>query len=97
MKITKILAIFSVFAASVIGVSALASRSHAESQLMRQSRKVLRANGWGDRVQVHFHGNQCILRGEVATKPEKTQLVELVRALEGVSELDSGALMVTSR
>ena len=97
MKVTKILAVFAFFVIGVIAVSVLASRSHAESQLIRQSREVLRENGWSDDVQVYFRGDQCFLKGEVATAPEKLQLVQLVRALEGVVELDSGALLVTSR
>ncbi|MGK0184339.1 MAG: hypothetical protein ACI9R3_000105 [Verrucomicrobiales bacterium] len=97
MKITKIIVIFTFFIASVVGVSALASRSHFESQLIRQSRQLLRANGWADNVQVNFRGRQCILKGEVATMPEKNQLMELVGALDGVDALDSGALLVTSR
>ncbi|MCB1094169.1 MAG: hypothetical protein KDN22_01145 [Verrucomicrobiae bacterium] len=97
MKITKIITIFSIFALSVVGVSALASRADAESQLIRQSRELLRANGWGDKVEVHFNGHQCILKGEIETTPEKLQIEQLVSALEGVYGLDTGGLQVSSR
>jgi hypothetical protein len=93
----KIIAIFSAFTLGVACVSALASRSHAESQLIRQSREVLRANGWGNQVQVHFRGHQCILKGQIGTTPEKEQIEQLVSSLDGVYGLDAGGLQVSVR
>ena len=97
MKITKILTVFAVFAVSVIGVSALASRSQVESDLIRQSRKVLRTNGIGGDVRVSFKGRQCILSGQIASKDEKDLLLELVGNVDGVYGTDAGDLLVVSR
>lgn len=95
MKFTKILAVFGLFALGVIGASALASRAQLESELMRKSRDLLMVNGWSEGVQVSFRGRQCILTGVVSSEPERQQLLELVRGVDGVYELDAGHLVVS--
>lgn len=96
MNITKIITIFTFFTASVVGVAALASRSHFESQIIMQSRVLLRDNGWAENVQVQVRGRECVLKGEVSTIPEKKQLVELLQGMVGVDALNTVALQVSS-
>ena len=98
MKFTKILLIFGLFTLSVIALSAQASRAHIESQLLSESRKMLRTSGWsrGLGVEVKFAGHRCVLSGEVGSELERERLLQLLQKLDGIRELDANGLVVAA-